>query len=89
MEERTTEATGRASRESRERASVPPPTTASAADETTYSRDDLLAGASGFGVPREAIAGALHLAGKGPEDRLTRAEMEAALEAYANHEVTE
>lgn len=52
--------------------------------ESTYSRDDLLSGAAGFGVSVDVMAGALKLAGK---DRMTRAEAEKALERFKKREV--
>lgn len=52
--------------------------------EPTYTREELIAGASGFGVRPEVMAGALKLAGR---DRLTRAEAEQAVRTYLKREV--
>lgn len=63
---------------SQEAASVPPE------DETIYSRDELIAAASAFGVTPEVVAGALRLAGT---DRMTRAGAEAAIKRFLTREV--
>lgn len=52
--------------------------------ETVYSRDELIAAASAFGVRPEVVVGALKLAGK---DQMTRAEAEAAIKRFLSREV--
>ena len=47
--------------------------------ESKYSKEELLASASAFGVMPEVIAGALHLAGK---DEMTRKEAEDAIKRF-------
>lgn len=53
-------------------------------EEPVYSRDELIAAASSFGVKPEVVAGALRLAGK---DSLTRAEAEKAIKAFLERKV--
>ncbi len=52
--------------------------------EPVYSREELIAGATAFGVRPEVVAGALKLAGK---DRMTKAEMATAIEAFLSRGV--
>lgn len=52
--------------------------------EPVYSRDELIAAASSFGVKPEVVAGALRLAGK---DSMTRAEAEKAIKAFLERKV--
>lgn|GEM_PF-1653318 len=52
--------------------------------EPVYSRDELIAAASSFGVRSEVVAGALRLAGK---DSMTRAEAEKAIKAFLERKV--
>lgn len=52
--------------------------------EPVYSRDELIAAASSFGVKPEVVAGALRLAGK---DSLTRAEAEKAIKTFLERKV--
>ena len=47
--------------------------------EPIYSREELIAAASSFGVKSEVAAGALRLAGK---DNMTRAEAEKAIKKF-------
>ncbi len=49
-----------------------------------YSRDELIAAASSFGVKPEVVAGALRLAGK---DSLTRTEAEKAIKIFLERKV--
>lgn len=65
------------------------PAPVSKEDETTYSREDLMAGAAGFGVAPEAIAGAWRLADAPADGRMTRAQMEAAIKHFAERPVEE
>ncbi|MFS8639303.1 MAG: hypothetical protein LOD90_00525 [Symbiobacteriaceae bacterium] len=53
-------------------------------DETTYSRDELIAAAVSFGVRPEVMAGALRLAGL---ESATRAQAEAAVRQFLRREV--
>lgn len=53
-------------------------------NETVYSRADLIAGAAGFGVKPEVVAGALALDGR---TELTRAEAAQAIDAFLTREV--
>ena len=52
--------------------------------ETRYSRSELIAAASSFGVKPEAMAGALKLAGK---DTMTKAEAEKAIKDFLKRKV--
>lgn len=52
--------------------------------EPTYTREELIAGAAGFGVRPEVMAGALRLADR---DRMTRDEARKAVEMYLKREV--
>jgi hypothetical protein len=52
--------------------------------EPVYSRAELIAAASYFGVKPEVVAGALRLVGK---DSLTRAEAEKAIKAFLERKV--
>lgn len=52
--------------------------------EDVYSREELLAGASGFGVQPEVISGALALAGR---KQMTRSQMEAAIKEFRERKV--
>lgn len=52
--------------------------------EPVYSRDELIAAASSFGVKPEVVAGALRLAGK---DSMTKAEAEKAIKLYLERKV--
>lgn len=52
--------------------------------EPHYSREELIAAASSFGVKPEVIAGALRLAGK---DSMTRAEAEKVIKAFLERKV--
>ncbi|EMT38131.1 hypothetical protein TthWC1_2368 [Thermoanaerobacter thermohydrosulfuricus WC1] len=47
--------------------------------EPVYSRDELIAAASSFGVKPEVVAGALRLTGK---DNLTKTEAEKAIKTF-------
>lgn len=53
-------------------------------DQTTYSRDELIAAAVSFGVKAEVMAGALRLAGL---EQATRAQAEAAVRQFLRREV--
>lgn len=55
--------------------------------ESRYTADELVQGASGFGTSRHAMAGALVLAKARTDRRYTRAEAEDMLKAWASHEV--
>ena len=52
--------------------------------EPQYSRDELIAAASSFGVKPEVMAGALKLAGK---DTMTKAEAEKAVKDFLERKV--
>jgi hypothetical protein len=52
--------------------------------ESVYSRDELIAAASSFGVKPEVVAGALRLAGK---DSMTKAEAEKAIKNFLERKV--
>lgn len=52
--------------------------------EACYSRSELIAAASSFGVKPEVMAGALKLAGK---DTMTKAEAEKAIKAFLERKV--
>lgn len=52
--------------------------------EARYSRSELIAAASSFGVKPEVMAGALKLAGK---DTMTKAEAEKAIEDFLKRKV--
>ncbi len=52
--------------------------------EPVYSRDELIAAASSFGVKPEVVAGALRLARK---DAMTRSEAEAAIKKFRERKV--
>jgi len=52
--------------------------------ESKYSREELLAGASSFGVKPEVVAGALRLAGK---DSMTKTEAEKAIKSFLERKV--
>lgn len=54
------------------------------ASRVLYIREELIAGAAGFGVKPEVVAGALKLVGR---DRMTRDEASKAIEAYLKREV--
>ena len=56
----------------------------SEAREARYSRSELIAAASSFGVKPEVMAGALKLAGK---DTMTKAEAEKAIKLYLERKV--
>lgn len=47
--------------------------------DSVYSREELIAAASSFGVKPEVVAGALRLAGK---DSMTKAEAEKAIKQF-------
>ena len=53
-------------------------------EEPVYSRGELIAAASSFGVKPEVIAGALKLAGK---DTMTKAEAEKAIKDFLKRKV--
>lgn len=53
-------------------------------NEPVYSRDELIAAASSFGVKPEVVAGALRLAGK---DVMTKTEVEKAIKAFLERKV--
>ena len=53
-------------------------------EEPVYSRDELIAAASSFGVKPEVMAGALKLAGK---DSMTKAEAEKAVKDFLERKV--
>ncbi len=52
--------------------------------EARYSRSELIAAASSFGVKPEVMAGALKLAGK---DKMTKSEAEKAIKLYLERKV--
>jgi len=52
--------------------------------EPQYSRDELIAAASSFGVKPEVVAGALKLAGK---DSMTKADVENAIKKFLERKV--
>lgn len=52
--------------------------------ESVYSRSELIAAASSFGVKPEVMAGALKLAGK---DTMTKSEAEKAIKLYLERKV--
>jgi len=52
--------------------------------ETHYSRSELIAAASSFGVKPEVMAGALKLAGK---DKMTKTEAEKAIKDFLKRKV--
>lgn len=52
--------------------------------EPVYSREELIAAASSFGVKPEVVAGALKLAGK---DTMTKAEAKKAIKAFLERKV--
>ena len=52
--------------------------------ETHYSRSELIAAASSFGVKPEVVAGALKLAGK---DTMTKTEAEKAIKDFLKRKV--
>jgi len=52
--------------------------------EARYSRSELIAAASSFGVKPEVVAGALKLAGK---DTITKAEAEKAIKDFLKRKV--
>lgn len=52
--------------------------------EPVYSRDELIAAASSFGVKPEVVAGALKLADK---DSMTRSEAEEAIRKFLRRKV--
>jgi hypothetical protein len=52
--------------------------------DPVYSRDELIAAASSFGVRPEVVAGALRLAGK---DAMTRAEAQVAIAKFLQRRV--
>lgn len=53
-------------------------------EEAVYSREELVAAATAFGVKPEVVAGALRLAGK---DSLTRAEAEKVIKKFLERKV--
>ena len=53
-------------------------------EEPVYSRSELIASASSFGVKPEVMAGALKLAGK---DTMTKAEAEKAIKDFLKRRV--
>ena len=53
-------------------------------EEPVYSRSELIAAASSFGVKPEVMAGALKLAGK---DTMTKSEAEKAIKAFLERKV--
>ena len=52
--------------------------------EARYSRSELIAAASSFGVKPEVVAGALKLAGK---DSMTKADVENAIKKFLERKV--
>jgi len=52
--------------------------------EPVYSREELIAAASSFGVKPEVVAGALRLTGK---DSLTKTEAEKAIKTFLERKV--
>jgi len=52
--------------------------------EARYSRSELIAAASSFGVKPEVVAGALRLAGK---DSMTKTEAEKAIKSFLERKV--
>jgi len=52
--------------------------------EARYSRSELIAAASSFGVKPEVVAGAAKLAGK---DKMTKSEAEKAIKLYLERKV--
>ena len=52
--------------------------------EARYSRSELIAAASSFGVKPEIVAGAAKLAGK---DKMTKTEAEKAIKAFLERKV--
>jgi len=52
--------------------------------ESVYSRSELIASASSFGVKPEIVAGAAKLVGK---DKMTKAEAEKAIKLYLERKV--
>lgn len=52
--------------------------------EPVYSREELIAAASSFGVKPEVVAGALRLAGK---DSMTKTEAEKAIKSFLERKV--
>lgn len=52
--------------------------------DPVYSRDELIAAASAFGVKPEVVAGALRLAGK---DVMTKTEAEKAIRTFLERKV--
>ncbi|GAW27989.1 oligoribonuclease [Carboxydocella sp. ULO1] len=52
--------------------------------EAVYSREELIASASSFGVKPEVVAGALRLTGK---DSLTKTEAEKAIKTFLERKV--
>jgi hypothetical protein len=52
--------------------------------EPVYSREELIAAASSFGVKPEVVAGALRLTGK---DAMTKAEAKKAIKAFLERKV--
>ena len=52
--------------------------------EARYSRSELIAAASSFGVKPEVVAGALKLAGK---DSMTKADVEKAIKKFLERKV--
>jgi len=52
--------------------------------EPVYSREELIAAASSFGVKPEVVAGALKLAGK---DSMTKADVEKAIKKFLERKV--
>ena len=53
-------------------------------EEPVYSRSELIAAASSFGVKPEVMAGALKLAGK---ESMTKTEAEKAIKAFLDRKV--
>lgn len=53
-------------------------------DSSDYSREELIAGAAGFGTTAETVAGALRLEGR---SRMTRQEAADAIRAFEEREV--
>ena len=53
-------------------------------EEPVYSRSELIAAASSFGVKPEVVAGALKLAGK---ESMTKTEAEKAIKAFLERKV--
>lgn len=62
------------------------PTRSAPKDDTTYTRDDLMAAASAFGTTPEVMAGALRAADIG-DDGATKADAERAVAAFSEREV--